>query len=97
VKCAPVVALSLNGLRRQIEALLVPEDAEVVLELDRAARPERDPAPPGVKRSWHAEPGSACLSVRQRSVLRAEGSLAAPVAAGDGVVALGTGRKKRLP
>jgi hypothetical protein len=37
---APVVALSLGGLRRKVEALMVP--VEVKLVLDRAARLERD-------------------------------------------------------
>lgn len=35
-------ALSLNGLRRQIEAALMPEAPVVVLNLDRQARRERD-------------------------------------------------------
>ena len=39
---APVRALSLGGLRRRIEALMVPETVEVKLVLDRAARLERD-------------------------------------------------------
>jgi hypothetical protein len=38
----PVVALSLGGLRRRVEALMLPEDVIVVLELDRGARLERD-------------------------------------------------------
>ena len=38
---APVMALSLDGLRRKLEALL-PEEAVVVLQLDRGARLERD-------------------------------------------------------
>jgi hypothetical protein len=38
----PVTALSLGGLRRRIEALLVPDDIHIVLHLDRAARLERD-------------------------------------------------------
>jgi hypothetical protein len=38
----PVVALSLTMLRRRIEAALLPDDVEVVLQLDRAARRERD-------------------------------------------------------
>jgi hypothetical protein len=38
----PVVALSLGGLRRKVEALMVPDKVEVKLNLDRAARRERD-------------------------------------------------------
>jgi len=40
---APVVALSLGGLRRKIDAMLVgEEEVDVRLTLDRAARVERD-------------------------------------------------------
>jgi hypothetical protein len=39
---APVVALSLGGLRRRIEALLLPDDVVITLNLDRVARRERD-------------------------------------------------------
>jgi hypothetical protein len=39
---APGTALSLGGLRRSIEALMLPDNVEVVLHLDRAARIERD-------------------------------------------------------
>jgi hypothetical protein len=39
---APVTALSLGGLRRRLEALLLPDDVDVKLHLDRAARQERD-------------------------------------------------------
>jgi hypothetical protein len=38
----PVTALSLNGIRRKIEALMTPDEVEAVLNLDRAARRERD-------------------------------------------------------
>jgi hypothetical protein len=38
----PVTALSLGGLRRRIEALLLPDDPIITLSLDRAARRERD-------------------------------------------------------
>jgi hypothetical protein len=38
----PVLALSLGGIRRRIEALMLPEEPIVVLNLDRAARLERD-------------------------------------------------------
>jgi hypothetical protein len=39
----PVVsAPSLGGLRRRIEALMLPGDVHVVLHLDRASRLERD-------------------------------------------------------
>jgi hypothetical protein len=37
-----VTALSLGGLRRRIEALLLPENVDVRLVLDRSARLERD-------------------------------------------------------
>ena len=39
---APVVALSLGGLRRKVEALMSPDDVIVTLHLDRVARLERD-------------------------------------------------------
>jgi hypothetical protein len=38
----PVVALSLGGIRRRIEAALLPDEPVVHLRLDRAARQERD-------------------------------------------------------
>ena len=38
----PITALSLGGLRRKVEALLMPDNIEVVLQLDRRARLERD-------------------------------------------------------
>jgi hypothetical protein len=37
-----VTALSLGGVRRRIEALMLPDEPIVVLNLDRAARQERD-------------------------------------------------------
>ena len=37
-----LTALSLGDLRRRIEALMQPDDVEVRLNLDRAARLERD-------------------------------------------------------
>jgi hypothetical protein len=37
----PVVALSLGGLRRRIEALMVPDEVEIVLHLDGLAERER--------------------------------------------------------
>jgi hypothetical protein len=37
-----VAALSLGGLRRRIEAALLPDEPVVQLRLDRAARLERD-------------------------------------------------------
>lgn len=37
----PVTALSLNGLRRRIEALLMPDEVEVILQLDGLAERER--------------------------------------------------------
>ena len=36
-----VVALSLGGLRRKIETLLLPDDVEIVLQLDGLAERER--------------------------------------------------------
>ena len=39
---APVVALSLSGLRHKIEALLSPAEVIVTLNLDKVARLERD-------------------------------------------------------
>ena len=38
---SPVVALSLGGLRRRIEALMVPDSVDVVLRLDGLAERER--------------------------------------------------------
>ena len=38
----PVVAVSLGGLRRRIEALMMPDDLHVVLQLDIRAQRERD-------------------------------------------------------
>ena len=35
-------ALSLGGLRRRIEALMIPDDVIITLTLDRTARRERD-------------------------------------------------------
>ena len=38
---SPVMALSLGGLRRKIEALLMPDEVEIVLQLDGLAERER--------------------------------------------------------
>jgi hypothetical protein len=38
----PVTALSLGGLRRRIEALMLPDSVDVRLTLDRAAERERN-------------------------------------------------------
>jgi hypothetical protein len=38
----PVTALSLGGLRRRIEALMVLDNIDVILQLDHAAQRERD-------------------------------------------------------
>jgi hypothetical protein len=38
----PIVALSLSGLRRQVEAMMLPDVVVVMLNLDRSARLERD-------------------------------------------------------
>jgi hypothetical protein len=43
----PVAALSLGGLRRRIEALMLPDDVHIVPHLDRAARLERRPPAAG--------------------------------------------------
>jgi len=40
--CQPVVALSLGGLRRKVEIAMLRDDVIVSLNLDRAARLERD-------------------------------------------------------
>jgi hypothetical protein len=37
-----IIALSLAGLRRRIEAALMPDEVVIVLQLDRTARLERD-------------------------------------------------------
>jgi hypothetical protein len=37
----PVVALSLGGLRRRIEILMLPDNVRVVLQLDGSAERER--------------------------------------------------------
>ena len=37
----PVVALSLGGLRRRIEILMLPDDVRVILQLDGRAERER--------------------------------------------------------
>jgi hypothetical protein len=39
---APVTALSLGGLRRRVEALMLPDAVHIVLQLDVRARRERD-------------------------------------------------------
>jgi hypothetical protein len=39
---APVVALSLAGLRRKIETAMLPDEVIITLNLDRVARLERD-------------------------------------------------------
>jgi hypothetical protein len=38
----PVAALSLSMLRKRVAAALLPDDVEVILQLDRRARTERD-------------------------------------------------------
>ena len=37
----PIVALSLGGLRRRIEILMLPDDVRIVLQLDGLAERER--------------------------------------------------------
>jgi hypothetical protein len=41
---APVTALSLGGLRRKVEAAMLPEEVIVMLSLDKAAAGARPPA-----------------------------------------------------
>jgi hypothetical protein len=38
----PVIAVSLNGLGRKVRAMMLPDDVEVILRLDRNAKIERD-------------------------------------------------------
>jgi hypothetical protein len=38
---SPVTALSLAGLRRKVEALMLPDNVDVVLQLDHLAEHER--------------------------------------------------------
>jgi hypothetical protein len=38
----PVIALSLSSLRKRVEAMLMPDRPIIILNLDRAARRERD-------------------------------------------------------
>jgi hypothetical protein len=61
----PVTALSLGGVRRRVEALMLPDEVDVRLVLDRAARQERDrrrAAGGCIRRAAHR----ACLRCRQR-------------------------------
>ena len=48
------MALSLGGLRRKIEALLLPDDVDVVLQLDGLA--EANATAARRRRNWRAEP-----------------------------------------
>jgi hypothetical protein len=50
----PVVAVSLGGLRRRIEALMLPDDLRVVLQLDVPARRERDRRRQQPQLAWRA-------------------------------------------
>jgi hypothetical protein len=57
---SPVVALSLGGLRRRIEALLLPNEVEIVLQLDglaeRTGAEQRWVLPPvALARALHLE------------------------------------------
>ena len=54
----PVIALSLGGLRRRIEALMSPDEVIVTLNLDKAARLERDRR----RLTGHPRPGLAGTS-----------------------------------
>src|SRR5258708_1076720 len=51
-----IVALSLGGLRRKVEALMVPDAVDVQLVLDRAARLDPDHPP----RAGAAPPNNPC-------------------------------------
>ena len=53
---SPVTALSLGGLRRKVEAAMLPEEVIVMLNLDKAARLERD------RRTGRSRPGFAGTS-----------------------------------
>jgi len=70
----PVVAVSLGGLRRRIEALMLPDNVNVRLILDRTAELERAAAS---RRSWRAErprvPRRRALSVLSRARLGSSG------------------------
>jgi hypothetical protein len=59
---APVVALSLGGLRRRVEALMLPDDVVITLSLPH--RRTRPPPPAGAV--WRAEPPAA----RAKTVLK---------------------------
>jgi hypothetical protein len=61
----PVLALSLGGVRRRIEALMLPDDVHIVLHLDRAARLERDRATP----QGRGQPRAAVTAVTLLSLL----------------------------
>jgi hypothetical protein len=58
----PVVALSLGGLRRRIEALMVPDEPIVVLQLDGLA-------------AAHPEPVIAVMNARRRATGQRRGWL----------------------
>jgi hypothetical protein len=72
----PVVsALSLGGIRRRVEALLLPDDVHIVLQLDVRARRERDRRRVGVGRSHDLARPRSCRHAVPRS--RAPGGGAA--------------------
>jgi hypothetical protein len=60
----PVVAVSLGSLRRRIEALMLPDDLRVVLQLDRSAQRERN------RRRQQAQTASALRTSATRAVRR---------------------------
>jgi hypothetical protein len=64
---SPVTALSLGGVRRRIEALMLPDDVIVMLNLDRAARRERDRrrAAAGNGAGGRGEPGFRSIPVSE--------------------------------
>jgi hypothetical protein len=67
----PVTALSLGGLRRRVEALMLPDDVHIVLHLDRAARLERDrrraAEQADERAAFHVEHGSFLCTAITRS------------------------------
>jgi hypothetical protein len=63
-----VIALSLGGLRRKVEAVMLPDAPIILLNLDRAARLERD------RRRLTGRPRRSALAPRSSSPATAAGS-----------------------